>query len=228
MNCIIIEDQAPAQRILQKYIKDYGSLVLLGTFTDAIQGLEFLNQNEVHLIFLDIHLPKVSGVDFLKSLPNPPTVIFTTAFPDFALQGYELNVVDYLLKPFSFVRFLQAINKVSSLSTDPHAPLIEKKNYIFIKSGFEHFKVDVNDISHIHSDNVYTEIITSEKRLLSSESLKHWESLLDKQKFIRVHKSYIVNTNYLQSISANDIQLNNDIKIPVGRAYKNQVLRLVK
>ncbi len=227
MNCIIIEDQAPAKRILQKYIKDYGNLELIGTFTDAIQSIDFLNQHEVQLIFLDIHLPKLSGIDFLKSLTNPPKVIFTTAFPDFALQGYELNVVDYLLKPFSFARFLQAMSKVPMLSVDSTNTLEEKYEFIFIKSGFEHFKVDVNNILYIHSDNDYTEINTIEKRLLSSESLKHWENILDKKKFIRVHKSYIINVNYLSSISTNGIILNGDINIPIGRAYKNQVQSLI-
>jgi len=227
MNCIIIEDQAPAQRILQKYIKDYGNLELAGTFMDAIQSLEFLNQHDVHLIFLDIHLPKVSGVDFLKSLKNPPTVIFTTAFPDFALQGYELNVVDYLLKPFSFARFLQAMTKVPKLEGEANLGTPEQNEFIFIKSGFEHFKVDVNNILFIHSDNDYTEINTLEKRLLSTESLKHWEKILDNRKFIRVHKSYIININYLASISANGILLNNNINIPVGRAFKNQVQHLI-
>jgi len=228
MKCIIIEDQAPAQRILQKYINNYGSIELKATFTDAIQALEFLKQNEVHLIFLDIHLPKLSGVDFLKSLQNPPTVIFTTAFPDFALQGYELNVVDYLLKPFSFARFLQAMSKVSLPVGEDTNSLAEQNEAIFIKSGFEHFKVDVNDIFYIHSDNDYTEINTLAKRYLSSESLKHWENLLDEKKFIRVHRSYIINVNCVSSISANDIHLNDDIKIPIGRAYKNKVQGLIE
>src|SRR5690554_179978 len=111
MKCIIIEDQLPAQRILKKFITDYESLNLIGVFNNGIEAMEFVNKNEVDLMFLDIHLPKLSGIDFLKALNNPPQVIFTTAFPEFALEGYELNVVDYLLKLFSFPRFVQAVSK---------------------------------------------------------------------------------------------------------------------
>ncbi|MGB5228874.1 MAG: response regulator, partial [Eudoraea sp.] len=112
MNCIIIEDQPPAQRILKKFIEDIGSLQLKGVFSDAIQAMEFLKTNSVDLMFLDIHLPKISGIDFLRTMPNPPFVILTTAFSDYALESYDLNVVDYLLKPFSFQRFVKAVSKI--------------------------------------------------------------------------------------------------------------------
>ena len=114
MDCTIIEDQAPARRILEKYIRDIGHLQLIGTFTDGLSALEFLRENRVDLIFLDIHLPKISGLDFLKSLTHPPQIIITTAFQDYALEGYELDVIDYLLKPFSFQRFVKAVNKAKS------------------------------------------------------------------------------------------------------------------
>jgi DNA-binding LytR/AlgR family response regulator len=114
MHCIIIEDQPPAQRVLKKFIADMGQMELLGTFTDALQALEFLKANRVDLIFLDIHLPKISGIDFLKTLQTRPHVILTTAFPDYALESYEYDVVDYLLKPFSFERFVQAVAKVQT------------------------------------------------------------------------------------------------------------------
>ena len=112
ISCIIIEDQAPAQRVLKKYIQDVGTLELKAVFSNAIEALEYLKSHSIDLMFLDIHLPKISGIDFLKTIVNPPAVIFTTAFSDYAVQGYELNVVDYLVKPFSFERFVQAINKV--------------------------------------------------------------------------------------------------------------------
>src|SRR5680860_1306938 len=118
MDCIIIEDQAPARRILEKYIADIGTLNLQGAFTDALQAIEFLRENQVDLIFLDIHLPKISGIDFLKSLSHPPQIILTTAFQDYALEGYELDVVDYLLKPFSFQRFVKAVSKVPAHAID--------------------------------------------------------------------------------------------------------------
>ena len=139
MNCIIIEDQPPAQRILKKFIEDIGSLQLKGVFSDAIQAMEFLKTNSVDLMFLDIHLPKISGIDFLRTMPNPPYVILTTAFSDYALESYELNVVDYLLKPFSFQRFVKAVSKIPSTnglkhSEETHSHNPENRKEIFIKS----------------------------------------------------------------------------------------------
>ena len=125
MKCIIIEDQFPAQRILKKYIEDAGSLELIGTFPDALEALEILKLGQVEVLFLDIHLPKLSGIDFLKTLPHPPQIILATAFPDYALESYELNVVDYLLKPFSFQRFIKAISKVSVSQQSPNFTMQE-------------------------------------------------------------------------------------------------------
>lgn len=221
MTCIIIEDQPPAQRILKKYIEDFETLELKATFSNAIQAMEFLKTEEVDLIFLDIHLPKISGIDFLKVLPNPPAVILTTAFSEYALESYEFNVVDYLLKPFSFQRFVKAVSKVpiqqdnQSLDNDE----IVKKE-IFIKSGYEHIKVIINNILFIKSDADYTEIILLEKKHLSSEPLRYWLENLDNNQFMRVHKSYIVNTNKIEKVSSNQIFLDEKTVVPIGRAFK--------
>lgn len=229
MKCIIIEDQLPAQRILKKFITDYESLNLIGVFNNGIEAMEFVNKNEVDLMFLDIHLPKLSGIDFLKSLNNPPQVIFTTAFSEFALEGYELNVVDYLLKPFSFQRFVQAVSKVNlsdnedSNSTSNEDPENNKKD-IFIKSGFDHIRVKIDDIVYIMSDADYTEIHLENNKHLSSETLRFWEQSLPSQQFSRVHKSYIVNTDKVMKVSGNQIYLENKKIIPIGRAYKNGFL----
>lgn len=215
MNCIIIEDQPPAQRILEKYIEDTGYLKLMGTFSDAIQVIEFLKSETVDLIFLDIHLPKISGIDFLKTMPNPPHVILTTAFSNYALEGYELNVVDYLLKPFSFQRFLKAISKVPSGSNDQ-----QNHREIFIKSGYEHIKITVDDILYIKSDADYTEIHTPGKTMLSQQSLGYWTEMLFPNQFVRVHKSYIINSSQIEKVAGNQIYLSNGTIIPIGRAYK--------
>src|SRR6056297_2454757 len=158
MRCIIVEDQPPAQRILKKFIQDVPTLELVEVFSDGLKAMEFLNTESVDFMFLDIHLPKINGLDFLKSIPDPPHVILTTAFSEYALEGYDLNVVDYLLKPFSFQRFLQAVNKVSSkhemVFKNDSTPLTE----IYVKSSHEHIKVLINDIFKITSDSDYTEI----------------------------------------------------------------------
>lgn len=232
INCIIIEDQPPAQRILKKFIEDVSSLKLVGLFSDGILALEFLKNNPVDLIFLDIHLPKINGLDFLKSLNNPPQVILTTAFSEYALEGYELNVVDYLLKPFSFQRFLQAVNKVSvKKETDAkfsnRESLRETTTEIYVKSGHDHVKIKIDSILYIHSDSDYTEIFTSGQKILSQEPLKYWTTNLDELQFCQVHKSYIVNNKQIVKITGNLIYLENQIKVPIGRAYKELFLSRV-
>ena len=228
MQRVIIEDQLPAQRILKKYILDYESLQLEAVFTNALEAIEFLKTNEIDLIFLDIHLPKLSGIDFLKALKNPPKVIFTTAFSEFALEGYELNVVDYLLKPFSFQRFVQAVSKVETNNqpvTGPNGDAENLKKDIFIKSGFDHIRIKIDDIVYIMSDADYTEIHLENHKHLSSETLRFWEQSLPSQQFSRVHKSYIVNTDKVMKVSGNQIYLEKKKIIPIGRAYKNGFLK---
>lgn len=230
MKCIIIEDQPPAQRILKKYIEDLGSLELIGTFSDPVAAMTFMKAHQVELIFLDIHLPKLSGVEFLKALPHPPHVIFTTAFSDYALQGYELDVVDYLLKPFSFQRFVKAVSKVPTQTTT--APLSDtseaeqaRPNELYIKSGHAYVRLDVRDILYINSDRDYTEIHTPEKKYLSAESLRYWLEKLDAKSFVKIHKSYIVHTAKIQKIVGNQVYLSDEIVLPIGRAYKDEFIR---
>jgi len=225
MNCIIIEDQPPAQRILKKYIEDMGSLQLKGTFTDAIEAMEYLKTETVDLIFLDIHLPRISGVDFLKTMANLPPVILTTAYPDYALESYELNVVDYLLKPFSFQRFIKAVSKVPLKNAPKHSPMDvntpASRKELFIKSGYEHIRIAIDDIVYIKSDTDYSELIMTNKKHLSAEPLRKWLDLLDNNLFIRVHKSFIVNTSKIIKVFGNQIRMTNDDVVPIGRAFKD-------
>ncbi len=223
MHCIIIEDQPPAQRILKKYIADIGSLQLKATFSDALQAMDFLKTETVDVIFLDIHLPKISGIDFLKTLDHPPHIILTTAFPDYALESYELSVVDYLLKPFSFQRFVKAVSKVPiKKEVNPqHVDIGQVKKEIFIKSGYEHIKVVIDDIRYIKSDADYTELHIPQKKYLSTEPLRYWVENLDRNQFVRIHKSYIINSLRINKVSGNQVYLDEDIIIPIGRAYKD-------
>lgn len=233
MNCIIIEDQLPAQRILKKYIEDSGSLNLVGAFTDALEALEVLKTEKIDLMFLDIHLPKMSGLDFLKSISNPPKVILTTAFQDYALESYELDVVDYLLKPFSFQRFIKAISKVSIhhqnsessaevnvQNTDAESK--EKTQEVYVKSGYDFIRVKTNDIIYIKTDLDYTELHLMNNKHISSESLRYWEEFLSEKLFMRIHKSFMINTSKIIKISGNQVFLENNVVVPIGRAYKNK------
>ncbi|MGB5171740.1 LytR/AlgR family response regulator transcription factor [Eudoraea sp.] len=230
MKCIIIEDQPPAQRILQKYIGEVGSLELKGVFSNGIEALTYLKSNPIDLIFLDIHLPKISGIDFLKVLEQKPSIILTTAFSEYALESYDYGVKDYLLKPFSFERFVKAIAKVpdpNSKEVSPENPekVSEKRKEIFIKSGYEHIRIKVQDILYIKSDADYTEIILPQKKHLSSESLRYWMENLDEKQFVRTHKSYVINVSKIQKIIGNQIYLIEGSTAPIGRAYKDQFIK---
>lgn len=222
MNCIIVEDQPPAQRILKRYIGDIASLALVGTFSNPLEAMDFLKKEEVDLMFLDIHLPKISGMEFLKSLSNPPKVILTTAFPEFALESYELSVVDYLLKPFYFVRFVMAVNKaLDAVNSKSVLPAKEKeKDEIFIKVGYELIKCEKRSINYIKADGDYTEVYVGAKRHVTTETLKEWSKKLGSEQFIRVHKSYLINRSSIKKISSNQVELGEGIKVPIGRAYK--------
>jgi len=227
LNCIIVEDQPPAQRILKRYIENIEGLTLLEIFSDVLKIELYLKTNKVDLIFLDIHLPKMSGIDFLRSVPNHPKVILTTAFSDYALESYQYNVVDYLLKPISFDRFLQAIEKINKVNYENVDAFSLKKEYlnknetIFIKSGYDHIQLFVSDILTIKSDSDYTEIITQEKNYLSKFPLRHWIEKLDDSLFTQVHKSHIVNVLKIDKVSSNSIHINTLI-IPLGRAFKKK------
>lgn len=229
LQCIIIEDQAPAQRILKRYINNVEGLSLIASFKDAIIASKFIETNTIDLIFLDIHLPKMSGLDFLRSNPKHPKVILTTAFSDYALESYKFNVVDYLLKPISFERFLQAINKINTVDYSNKDALHLKtdtflnEETIFIKSGHEHIQLLVIDIVAIKSDSDYTEIITQQKNYLSKQPLRYWIDKLHNFNFAQVHKSYIVNVKKIEKVAANTIYTFH-YEIPIGRAYKKQFL----
>lgn len=219
--CLIIEDQAPAQRILEHYIQDIDNLQLVGTYTDALSALAFLKHHRVDLIFLDIHLPKISGIDFLQVLSSKPSIIFTTAFPDYALQGYELDVVDYLLKPFSFERFVKAVSKVLYQPTADTAPThdLQEEEFLFVKVGKDHQRIEVAQIHFIKSDGDYTHLFLADKKLLVSQPLRYWIATLNAKYFCQVHKSYLVNVSQIQRVSGNQVHIG-EYKLPIGRTYR--------
>lgn len=217
--CIIIEDQPPAQRILKKYISNADNLILKGTFSNPLEAKNYLSKEKIDLIFLDIHLPKMSGLEFLKSVENHPKVILTTAYSEYALESYQYNVIDYLLKPFSYDRFLKSIQKVNNLDNKSQFFNKNNSNILYIKTGYEVLKIDSNEIYYIKSDGDYTEIFMETKKILTSDSLKNWLEKL-KSNFCQVHKSYIINEHHFNKLLKNQLYLNNDIVIPLGRAYK--------
>jgi len=225
ISCIIIEDQPPAQRILKKYITDIGNLELKNTFGDALSALEYLKHQPIELIFLDIHLPKISGIDFLKILSQKPKVILTTAFPNYALESYELDVVDYLLKPFSFERFVKAVSKVNYIRerqpTIPTGAPYAAMDFIFIKTGSDFQKIEIAAIQFIKSNGDYTQIFMPKDRYLVSQPLKYWLDKLNPKSFCRIHKSYLINVSHISKVSGNQIYIGEQI-LPIGRTYKEE------
>jgi DNA-binding LytR/AlgR family response regulator len=230
MTCIIVDDEPLAIEILESYVAKVEQLKLEGTFRNAVSAFTFLQQQPVELIFLDIQMPKLSGIDFLKTLKNPPKVIFTTAFRDYAIEGFELEVADYLLKPIPFERFLKAVAKVlhqpaasaySSLpKTDP------PDNYVYFKVDKKMVKTRMDEILYIESIKDYVKVRTLEKEVITQQKISYLEESLPQDQFIRIHRSFIVNREKIDAYSATDVEIGK-YHIPIGRNYKNDVMKLL-
>ena len=221
LTCIIIEDEPLAVKVLEDYIAQVPFLTLQGTFKDAILATSYLRNQAVDLIFLDIHLPKLKGMAFLKTLAHPPAVIITTAYHQYALEGYDLNVTDYLLKPIEFERFLLAVGKVKPAGLPAAKPLENSayKDYLFITVQKKKVKISFSEILFVESQREYIKLVTTKATYLSKMSTHEIESLLPSTQFKRIHRSFIVALNRIDSYTAEyaDIQ---GVSIPIGRAYR--------
>lgn len=225
MTCIIIEDELPAQNIIKNYIRKIPDLNLVNTFQTAISANTFLKDNTIDTIFLDINLPDISGLDFIKTIKNPPKIVITTAYPDYAVTSFELDtIVDYLVKPFSFDRFLKAIAKVEKqLNTKPSI----EKEVLFINVDKTIHKLYVEDLLYLESDRNYVTFYTIDKKLTIIDSLKNWKDTLDESKFIQIHKSYIINKKKIVKFTGTNLFINNE-KLPIGRTFKKVLLANLK
>ena len=221
IKCIIIEDEPLAVKVLADYISQVPFLELQKTFKDAILATEFLHNNQTDLIFLDIHLPKLKGMAFLKTLPDPPAVIVTTAYHQYAVEGFNLNVTDYLLKPFEFERFLVAVNKVQTKQRERQElnQNVETKDFIFLNVQKKKVKILFPEILYIESQREYVKIVTAKRTYLSKMSTNQIESLLPSNQFKRIHRSFIISLNKIESYTAETIEING-VSIPIGRGYK--------
>ena len=224
MTCIIIEDEIPAQNIIKRFISKIPSLKLIGVFKAAIEANSVLNAENIDLVFLDINLPDISGIDFIRTVKDPPAIVITTAYPEFAVPSFELDtIVDYLVKPFSFDRFLKAVNKSkirleASKVNNEHS---EETVYLNVDKTFH--KLVLNHICYIESERNYVTIVTENKKLSFIDSLKNWAEKLPEYQFIQAHKSFIVNAKMVDKISGNTLFINSN-KIPIGRTYKQELL----
>ncbi len=228
MKCIIVDDEPLAIEILENYTARVDHLQLVATFRNAISAFTFLQQNKVDLIFLDIQMPKLTGIDFLKTLRYPPQVIFTTAYRDYALDGFDLEIVDYLLKPISFDRFLKAVGKASPRpeGKEVAAPVHAKDEFLYFKVDKKMVKCRVADILIIESSKDYVKVKTADKEIITQQKISYLEDNLPKDKFLRIHRSFIINLDKVDAFSAADVDLGTH-QIPIGRNYKSEVIRIL-
>lgn len=226
---IIIDDEPLAHEIIEEYCGMLPHLQLVKNCYNAIEAMQFLNENTVDFMFLDIHMPKLKGLDFLRTLTNPPKVIVTTAYKEFAIEGFELNVADYLLKPFSFDRLVKAINKVitSNVSSNKKEIITTKTEQFkfFVKGDKKQHYIDASTILFIEAFGNYTKIFLEDEIIVSHEKISYYETFLDPQNFLRVHKSFIIAIDKIKLIEGNKIQITTH-KVPIGLTYKSNVSKL--
>ncbi|QTD36585.1 response regulator transcription factor [Polaribacter batillariae] len=236
MNCIIIEDEVPAQEILSAYIGKIPDMEIKGIFNSPLKANSVLKQEKIDLIFLDINLPTISGIDFLKTLQHPPKVIMTTAYDKYAVESFEYEaIIDYLVKPFSFERFLKAINKLESRSENRELntqqleslEITSSKEAVFINVDKTLHKVNIEDIIYVQSDRNYVTVSTRNSKLTFIDTLKNWDNYLEPDYFVQIHKSFIVNINFIDKVTGNLVYINQE-KIPVGRSYKDELFDKIK
>ncbi len=228
LRCLLIDDEPPALKVLVNYISNINGLEIVGQCKNAVEALNILHEKTVDIIFLDIKMPKILGTEFLKSLSNPPKVIFVTAYRDYAVEGYELDAVDYLVKPVSFERFIKAISKVNrlmgreSLTASTHKQISEP--FVYLKVDRDMKKVYLNEILYIESWKDYVKLfLLNSKTLLVKQSISSMEMLLSDHKFLRVHRSFMVSLNKISGYNGISVQLETT-EIPIGRLYKQTVM----
>ena len=228
--CLIVDDEPLAIKLIENHISKIDAITVVATCNNAIKAFEILNTQEIDVMFLDIKMPNLTGIDFLKSLKTPPKTIFTTAYRDYAIESYDLDVIDYLLKPITFERFFKAVNRFLSIdNTSLSKELIkEEEDFMIIKSGNKHHKVTLSEVLYIESLKDYVQFHLNEgNRIVSKNKIGDIEQELKEKKFLRVHRSYIINTTKISAFTTNDIEIKK-IEIPIGVSYKEKTLSFLK
>lgn len=230
LKCLIIDDEPPAREIIHRYINELPMLKCAGECSNALQSISFLQKNDIDLIFLDIKMPQINGNEFLKTIKNPPPVIFTTAHIDYAIEGYELDVIDYLLKPIKFDRFVKAVNKAFVLKGSDTVDLKQEtemattENFVYFRCERKMVKVMLQDILYIESMKDYVKIFTTEGTVITKLSLSSVQSMLPEKDFLRTHRSYIVSASKIKSYTHELVEINKS-EIPIGKLYRKEVLQ---
>lgn len=228
LNCLIIDDEPIARKGLAEYVKEVDFLHLVAECEHPVKAASQLEQHAIDLIYLDIHMPKLSGIEFLKSLPNPPLSILTTAHPDYALEGYTLDIVDYLVKPITFERFFRASQKAREILRIKRIAdgFPEERDYFFVKCNNKYEKLFFSDVRFIEALQNYVVIHTKERKLITYLTMTGVEEQLPSAHFLKVHKSYIINLSHVQSLDGNEIIIG-DMRIPISRNLKDEVMKRI-
>jgi DNA-binding LytR/AlgR family response regulator len=229
LKCIIIEDEVLAQDVIKSHLARIGTLELAGVYRNAPEAEVALKTGEIDIMFLDIRLPGMSGLQFLRGLKDPPLVVLTTAYAEYALESYEFNVIDYLLKPISFERFSKAVNKILDgrlFTAAAKEAYLYSDDHIFVRSNSKFFRVNFSEILYIQGMRDYLKIYTPDYALVTHQTMNDLEKALPSRHFIRVHKSYIISLKHIRSIYGNTIELGKTT-IPIGVNYKESVMNLV-
>ncbi len=231
VKCLVVDDEPLAIKLLENHIAKIASFEVVATCNNAMKALEILNTQQIDLLFLDIKMPTITGIDFLKSLRNPPKTIFTTAYREYALESYDLDVADYLLKPITFDRFFRAVERyfreLKPVQTSVAIPQTATETLIQIKSGTKFHKVAVSAIVYVESLKDYVKIHTESKSIVSKQKISDLEKELATHAFLRVHRSYLINSKKVTAFTPHDIELN-DVEVPIGASYKEYVLAMLK
>lgn len=227
MTCTIVEDEPLALQILETYIKKVPFLDLKASFRSPMAAMNYLQKTPVDLLFLDINMPDLSGIQLLKSLTKAPLIIFTTAYSKYAIESYELNAVDYLLKPFELERFLKAVNKAQQVWGKPALSQAIAPEFLFLKSGAKTFKVLLQDILYLEAAENYVSYVTKDRKILVLDRLSSLEKTLPTALFVRAHKSYIINLTHIKILERAAITIGTE-RIPIGRAYRKMLFERIE
>ncbi len=226
VTCIIVDDEPLAQEVISDYIGRIDFLDEIGVFNDALEAIDFLNTQEVDVIFLDIQMPMLDGINLLKAISSPPKVIFTTAHRHYAVDGFELNAVDYLVKPIPFYRFVQAVEKIKKSQVGKVHKQPSESEAAFFKVDNKKIKVNYSDIVYIESLKDYIKIILKDRSFVTYQTLSGILAILPPAQFVQIHKSYIVNFHYVKAIEGNTLEIEEHV-IPIGRSYRDHALKQI-
>lgn len=234
--CLVIDDEPLARDLMRSHIEKLENFEICAECGDAMKALQELHNHKVDLMFMDIQMPQITGIEFLKTLKNPPKVIITTAYREYALDGFELDVVDYLLKPITFERFLKSVNKYYQATQDEVKTLQPRNNFntavpeeafIYVKENKKVLKVHLNDILYVEGLSEYVQIYTSEKKIITKSSMTNLSEKLPEDQFMRIHKSFIVGLSKIEAFTSSSIEVPGK-ELPIGRSYKNSVLEVLQ